>query len=244
MLKVLPCEKEIFTKSEIKDTIARKLSRHYGVTAQEATTSQMYKSCARTVLDILLEKRTRYREKLKEKKNKKVYYLCMEFLVGRSLKNNLYNLGLQDIMQETYMEIFRHIDSLQNINMFFSWVGTIATRKTYEYIKKTRKYVLYNAIDILNYITNVNEIVPEEVVQNKEARSMIHGIIQNELTEIQQCCIVKYFFYQMKQSEIARELNISENSVKSHLLRAKSKIKLVVANSNYLCYVYPFCTIS
>ena len=100
MLKVLPCEKEIFTKSEIKDTIIRKLSRHYGVTAQEATTSQMYKSCARTVLDILLEKRTRYREKLKEKKNKKVYYLCMEFLVGRSLKNNLYNLGLQDIMQE------------------------------------------------------------------------------------------------------------------------------------------------
>lgn len=168
-------------------------------------------------------------------------YVCINNVIC-SISNK--EVEIQDIMQETYMEIFRHIDSLQNINMFFSWVGTIATRKTYEYIKKTRKYVLYNAIDILNYITNVNEIVPEEVVQNKEARSMIHGIIQNELTEIQQCCIVKYFFYQMKQSEIARELNISENSVKSHLLRAKSKIKLVVANSNYLCYVYPFCTIS
>lgn len=91
-------------KDEIRIGIANKLSRHYGISAEEATTSQMYKACARTVLDILLEKRSKFNKQIKRSNNKKVYYLCMEFLVGRSLKNNVYNLGLKEEFEDVLSE--------------------------------------------------------------------------------------------------------------------------------------------
>ncbi|MGM9928521.1 MAG: glycogen/starch/alpha-glucan phosphorylase [Bacillus sp. (in: firmicutes)] len=96
--------KEKLDRKEIRENIKNKLSRHYGITIEEATKAQMYKSCARTVLEILLEKRAEYNQKLKKNQNKKVYYLCMEFLVGRSLKNNLYNLGLNQVFQDVLAE--------------------------------------------------------------------------------------------------------------------------------------------
>ena len=86
--------------NEIKNGILNKLSLHYGISIEDASPSQMYKSCARTVLEMLLKKRADYYQKLKQHKNKKVYYLSMEFLVGRSFKNNIYNLGLDQIFRE------------------------------------------------------------------------------------------------------------------------------------------------
>jgi len=95
---------ELTLRNEIRNEIANKLSRHYGISAEEATTSQMYKTCARTVLQILLEKRAKFEKQKKKNQSKKVYYLCMEFLVGRSLKNNIYNLGLKDVLQDVLSE--------------------------------------------------------------------------------------------------------------------------------------------
>ena len=83
------------TKKEVADQIKGKLSRYYGVTPAEATSDQIYKAVVMMVKDILLEKRKSYHYTLKEQKGKRVYYLCMEFLLGRSLKNNVYNLGIE-----------------------------------------------------------------------------------------------------------------------------------------------------
>lgn len=49
-----------------------------------------------SVRDILLEKRDKFYKKYRAQDGKRVYYLCMEFLLGQSLKNNLYNLDAED----------------------------------------------------------------------------------------------------------------------------------------------------
>ena len=85
-----------FTCKEAKEAIKGKLSRFFGVTEKEATKSQLYKAVVMVVRDILLEKRNAYNATVRKQKAKKVYYLCMEFLLGRSLKNNVYNLGIED----------------------------------------------------------------------------------------------------------------------------------------------------
>lgn len=82
------------TPKETKDAIVGKLSRYFGVSLKEATKEQIYKAVVMTVRDVLLEKRNAYHYKMKERRAKRVYYLCMEFLLGRSLKNNVYNLGI------------------------------------------------------------------------------------------------------------------------------------------------------
>lgn len=88
----------IFTKKEAKEAISGKLSRFFGVSESEATKEQIYKAVVMVVRDILLEKRNAYHNTVKKQKAKRIYYLCMEFLLGRSLKNNVYNLGIEDVV--------------------------------------------------------------------------------------------------------------------------------------------------
>ena len=47
----------------------------------------------------MLQKRQKFYLKTKKAKAKRVYYLCMEFLMGRSLKNSIYNLGIENAVQ-------------------------------------------------------------------------------------------------------------------------------------------------
>ena len=84
------------TDKEVQTLIQGKLSRYYGVSPKEASIDQIYKAVVMSVRDILLEKRQQFHKVMMSKKCKRVYYLCMEFLLGRSLKNNIYNLGLQE----------------------------------------------------------------------------------------------------------------------------------------------------
>ena len=84
------------TDKEVQTLIQGKLSRYYGVSPKEASIDQIYKAVVMSVRDILLEKRQQFHKVMMSKKGKRVYYLCMEFLLGRSLKNNIYNLGLQE----------------------------------------------------------------------------------------------------------------------------------------------------
>ncbi len=82
------------TEQEAERLIAGKLTRYFGVGPQEASREQIYKAVVMSVRDIMLEKRQKFHLKIKAAKAKRVYYLCMEFLLGRSLKNSIYNLGI------------------------------------------------------------------------------------------------------------------------------------------------------
>ena len=88
------------TEKEVQMLIQGKLSRYFGVSPKEASKDQIYKAVVMSVRDILLEKRQQFHKVMKSKKGKRVYYLCMEFLLGRSLKNNIYNLNLGDAYEK------------------------------------------------------------------------------------------------------------------------------------------------
>lgn len=87
----------ISTSNQVENSIIDKLSRNFGANFDDATKEQVYKATAMSVKDQLLAKRKEFKHATNDAGGKRVFYLCMEFLVGRSLKNNLYNLGLTDI---------------------------------------------------------------------------------------------------------------------------------------------------
>ncbi len=82
------------TKAQAKDLIAGKLSHFFGVSTDDATDQQYYQAVALIVKDLMHEGVRERRKKADAAQAKRVYYLSMEFLMGRSLKNNLYNLNL------------------------------------------------------------------------------------------------------------------------------------------------------
>lgn len=88
------------TEKEVKEQIKGKLARYFGVAPAEASKDQIYKAVVMVVRDILLQKRQQFHKKVKARRAKRVYYLCMEFLLGRSLKNSLYNLSVTPIFEK------------------------------------------------------------------------------------------------------------------------------------------------
>lgn len=101
---------EIITRNDVRETLVSKLSRYYGTIPTDATAFQIYNATILTVKDILTRKRSDFKNKVKKQGQKKVCYLCMEFLIGPSLKNNLCNLGLEDVYRDVLAEMGKSLD--------------------------------------------------------------------------------------------------------------------------------------
>ena len=103
------------TEKEVKDLIKGKLARYFGVSPVEASNEQIYKAVVMSVRDILLQKRQQFHKKIKAKRAKRVYYLCMEFLLGRSLKNSLYNLSAASVFEKAVSSYGLSLDELYEL---------------------------------------------------------------------------------------------------------------------------------
>lgn len=85
---------------EIKKSIETKIQTYFGLTVENASKTQIYRAVCMTVRDLLTEKRLAFKKNAKNQKAKQVYYMSMEFLLGKSLKNHLFNLGITDVVAE------------------------------------------------------------------------------------------------------------------------------------------------
>ena len=92
------------TVPQIKEAIREKLSHSFGVSLENATYEEYYKAVVLIVRELLTKGRTEFIDNAEKTGTKQVYYLCMEFLLGRSLRNNLYNLGLEDSFKKALAE--------------------------------------------------------------------------------------------------------------------------------------------
>lgn len=100
------------TVDEVKELLTDKLTRYFATTPQQATKDQMYKAVALVTRDILLKKKQDNNLKIVKNKQKRVYYLCMEFLIGRQMRNNLWNLGLEDSFRSALKSYRVDLDEL------------------------------------------------------------------------------------------------------------------------------------
>ena len=108
-------KQETMNATAAKELIKGKLSRYFGVAPAEAKKDQLYKAVVMSVRDIMLEKRHNFHLKTKAEKAKRVYYLCMEFLMGRSLKNSVFNLGVYDMFAEALKEYDTTLEELYEL---------------------------------------------------------------------------------------------------------------------------------
>ncbi len=108
-------KKETISEMAAKELIKGKLSRYFGVAPSEARKEQLYKAVVMSVRDIMLEKRHNFHLTTKANKAKRVYYLCMEFLMGRSLKNSIFNLGLGETFAEALKEYDTTLEELYEL---------------------------------------------------------------------------------------------------------------------------------
>ncbi len=82
------------------------LQKSFGVKPDEAAKSQLYRATCMCVREFLTETRTEFKQEVKDVNAKQIYYMSMEFLLGRSLKNHLFNLGISKQVEESLQDEF------------------------------------------------------------------------------------------------------------------------------------------
>lgn len=104
-----------YTAAELKEKITAALSHNFGVSPEQASDEFFYKATVMVLLDIMRDRRADFRKQTEEQQAKMVYYLSMEFLMGRSLKNSLYNLELEGTMQKALSAFGVKLDQLYEL---------------------------------------------------------------------------------------------------------------------------------
>ena len=94
-----------YSKQELKQAIQQKLRLSYGCTEEQANDGEMMKACAMVLRDIMAGRGVESRQKTLNEGKRTVHYLSMEFLMGRSLMKNAYNLGIMEPLREAIDEL-------------------------------------------------------------------------------------------------------------------------------------------
>ena len=89
-----------YTKSQLTEMIVGKLQRNFGRTVDDATPHHMFKACALVLRDIMSQRQIETSNQVWENQERQVHYLSLEFLMGRSLEKNAFNLGLLGTLRD------------------------------------------------------------------------------------------------------------------------------------------------
>ena len=100
------------TKRQAKEMLENKLLHFYGVSTENATYDHYYRAISMIVRDMMAQGRGEISRKADTEGKKRVYYLSMEFLMGRSLKNSLFNLNLTNVFSSVLADYGIKLESL------------------------------------------------------------------------------------------------------------------------------------
>ena len=94
-----------YTKDDFKELITEKLRRSFGRDVSDANEQQMFQACAKVIRDIMSELGVATRARNAKNDVREVHYLSLEFLMGRSLEKNAFNLGVLPQLKEAIDEL-------------------------------------------------------------------------------------------------------------------------------------------
>lgn len=152
---------------------------------------------------------------------KKIYLLCF-----RILNNN--NEDALDATQEVFIQVYKSINSLNDIDKFNAWINKIAISKCSYIIKKNKDIITTD--DQFSNIEDEREDI-EVIVCNDEKKKLILEAI-NTLAIKKRMVILLYYYSELKIDEISIALEIPIGTVKSRLNSAKKDLKNYLSKNN------------
>ena len=148
-----------------------------------------------------------------------------------------------DLTQETFIQAYRGISSISDVNNVYAWIGGILYRQGMKIFNKKKELLTGEEQDYLFEEMESNDATPEQTVEQQATVNIIKGMI-DELPELQRVAIMAFYYDNMKIDEIASMCECSSNTIKSRLNYAKKFLKEKVEvhekqNRYKLCSVSP-----
>lgn len=169
--------------------------------------------------------------------NNKIYYFAMNHVKSSQ--------DAEDIVQNTFTEVFKSISALSDETVFKSWLYTIAKRQIVKLYQKTERTPGVHAEDIdviADGLWDNSEFLPENILQTEEMKNAVAELIRS-LPEAQKTAVLLYYYEEMSIKEIAEIQECSVGTVKSRLNYARKYIKAEIEKrrkkGNYVIGVAP-----
>ena len=105
---------EHFSKEEFKKSVQDNAKKLYRKTIEEATPQQVFQAVSYAVKEVIIDNWMKTQEIFKKEDPKTVYYMSMEFLMGRALGNNLINLTAYQEVREALDEMGFDINAIED----------------------------------------------------------------------------------------------------------------------------------
>ena len=105
---------QTFDKETFKKSIIDNVKNQYRKTIDEATPQQVYQAVAYAVKDVIIDEWIATHKAYDRDDAKIVYYLSMEFLMGRALGNNIINIGAQKEIKEALEELGFDLNAIED----------------------------------------------------------------------------------------------------------------------------------
>ena len=152
------------------------------------------------------------------------------YFISKTLKDPVL---AEDVLQNTFVEIWEKIDQLQDPSAFMAWSKKIAYHKCTAHFRKTQDLLIEPNEDGHSVLDDIEEeraeFIPDEALDKEDLKQTILGMI-DELPAEQRSAILLRFYDELSVKEIADIQGVSEGTVKSRLNYAKKAIKKSVEN--------------
>ena len=134
-----------------------------------------------------------------------------------------------DLTQETFVQAYKGIQQLEDVNNIYAWLGSITYRQGMKMFRKRREVLVgEEAEGIFEDVEDSDsDYHPEASAEEKATADIVKSLI-DELPELQKATIMAYYYDNMKIDEIAEAFECSSNTVKSRLNYAKKFLKTKV----------------
>lgn len=161
---------------------------------------------------------------LYEKTYSKVFYTVKSMIKDED--------AVLDIVQDSYIKAFSHLNAFEGNDKFLPWVKQIAANTVRDWLKKKKPTLFTEMIQSDEQDTPIEEqfaderstYIPEQVIDENETKRLIREII-DDLPEDQRAVIGMYYYEELSVREIAETLGATESAVKSRLMYGRKKIE-------------------
>ena len=140
--------------------------------------------------------------------------------------------AVNDILQDSYVKAFLHMDSFKGDDKFLPWIKQIAANTARDWLKK-KKPMLFTDLndDDMVFEEQIEdereENIPEKLIEHKETIRLI-GEIVDSLPDDQRAVIGMYYYENKSVNDIASAMGASQSAIKSRLKYGRDKIKAKV----------------
>lgn len=125
----------------------------------------------------------------------------------------------EDVVQETFIKVMNHLDSVQDVNKLPAWLRVVTKRTAIDILRTKQNDIPMEQDLLMNSVNDMNQTVEEIVgitLLLEEAEEKIRS-----LNCIYQDIMMLKIKHELREQEIANQLNIKLSSVKTRIHRAR-----------------------